>query len=160
MFRSNGLRVILALGALLLGTSVYILDRPPESTWFVMATPLSISLHHKLPALFGTCGGWLADFCHVYAFILLTAAACRCSHRWIFLIGAGWWLVECIFELGQKYFNSLSNLPLSNPIVMLWTNYFANGHYDPMDIMAFSIGAAAAIATCYLTEPIKREEQT
>ena len=66
-------QILIGLSVLLLGTLVYVVDRPPDQTYFVYSNPFNISLFKTLPNLFSHIGKALPSFMHVFSFILITA---------------------------------------------------------------------------------------
>ena len=77
-FRSDAVPALAALGSLALGILVYALDRSPESVYFL---PAAWSLAGVGDRWFGSLGGQLPEFAHVYAFSLLTVAILASPHR-------------------------------------------------------------------------------
>ncbi len=77
-FRSDAVPALAALGSLALGILVYALVRPPESVYFL---PAAWSLAGGGDRWFGSLGGQLPEFAHVYAFSLLTVAVLASPHR-------------------------------------------------------------------------------
>ena len=63
----NRLQVLIGLTILLLGSLVYVVDRPPGQTYFVDSSPISISLYDILPNLFGLVGNIMPAFIHVFS---------------------------------------------------------------------------------------------
>jgi hypothetical protein len=69
----NKMQILAGATALLFGILVYLVDRPPEQTYFVYKSTVTISLYHILPNLYGIIGNSLPSFAHVFSFILITA---------------------------------------------------------------------------------------
>ncbi len=99
----NSLQVLIGLGGLLLGTLVYLVDRPPDQTYFLYSSSINISLHDTLPNLFGIIGNSLPAFIHVFSFILMTAGLIFCQKRGYLIICLSWFFVDSAFEFGQKF---------------------------------------------------------
>ncbi len=95
--------ILLGILLLLIGTLVYLIDRPPEHTLFLSILPVQITLYNVYPPLFGPLGRFLPDFLHVTAFILLTAGVAACGRRGYLAICLFWLIVDGGFEMGQKY---------------------------------------------------------
>lgn len=147
--RKINIRQILigALG-LLIGTLVYLVDRPPDQTYFVYSIPFHISLFKTLPNLFGHIGKSLPSFIHVFSFILLTAGIISSRKKDLLIVCLCWFTIDCVFEFGQK-FNSLSSkiTPAwfsSIPFLENTRNYFIFGTFDFNDITAIIIGTITA----------------
>ncbi len=147
----EGVAAVLAgLGLLAIGVLVYVLDRLPESVYFL---PVGWSLAEGDEGWFGSVGGQLPGFIHVYAFGLLTAAALTPTRRFALLSCAAWWAIDSLFEAGQhpafspaiaaalpRWFEGFPYLENTGP-------YFARGTFDPLDLAAIAVGAVAAYGT-------------
>ena len=151
-------QILIGLTVLLLGTLIYLTDRPPEHTYFIYKSFVNISLHNTLPNLFGFIGNSLPSFIHVFSFILITAGLLHCQKRGSLIICACWFLTDVIFELGQKF------KALSSTMVPEWfsgilflensKNYFLSGTFDFSDLAAISFGTI--LAYFILSVTIKR----
>ncbi len=104
----NTRQILIGLVVLLLGSLVYLVDCPPDQTYFISNFGINISLYNLLPNLFGITGNSLPDFVHPFSFILITAVLVACKKRDYLIICLIWFLVDCVFEFGQK-FNSWSS---------------------------------------------------
>jgi hypothetical protein len=95
-----------------------------------------------------TVGQRLPAFLHVFSFTLITASFFAYSKTSYVAICAGWFLVDCCFELGQKYKAQAAQLVLDFfdkiPFLESTRNFFLLGTFDVFDIVAFSLGTAAA----------------
>ena len=156
----NRLQVLIGLTTLLLGSLVYLVDRPPGQTYFVYSSSISISLYDTLPNLFGFIGNSLASFVHVFSFILITAGLLHWQKRGYILICACWFLIDVIFELGQK-FKSLPSTMVPDwfsgiPFLENSKNYFLSGTFDFNDLTAIAFGTI--LAYFVLSGTIKRSE--
>ncbi|HSW51602.1 MAG TPA: hypothetical protein VLG93_00095 [Sulfuricaulis sp.] len=96
--KQSVLYVVLAVVALSVGVLVYLLDRPPEHTYFLSH---ALTPAHAPHAWFGVAGNYLPAFLHVYAFVLLTAAVAGSSNVRVIRIGVAWFVIASLFELGQ-----------------------------------------------------------
>jgi len=144
----NGLQLLIGLGGLLIGTLVYLIDRPPEATYFIHFSRIKVSLYGILPNVFGVIGNSLPDFLHVFSFIMLTAGLLSWGKRGSLAICLGWFSIDLIFELCQKF----NELPLK--IIPKWfkhipflentENYFTRGTFDILDLFAIALGTVAA----------------
>ncbi len=133
---------------LLFGVLVYLVDRPPDQTYFVYKTGADISLHNTLPNLFGIIGQSLPSFAHVFSFILITAGLIAYKKRGYIIICLFWFLIDSAFELGQK-FNTLiiEFIPgwfAGIPFFENTGNYFSRGTFSLGDLAAIFIGTIAA----------------
>ena len=68
----NRLQILIGAGGLLFGTLVYLVNRPPDQTYFVYISDLDIGLHNTIPHLFDLIGNSLPALIHVSSFILIT----------------------------------------------------------------------------------------
>jgi hypothetical protein len=156
----NSLQVLIGLGGLLLGTLVYLVDRPPDQTYFLYSSSINISLHDILPNLFGIIGNSLPEFIHVFSFILITAGLIFCQKRGYLIICLSWFLVDCAFELGQKFNNlALKIIPdwfAGIPFLENTKNYFLKGTFDFIDLAAIAFGTIIAYLVLLITNKTKR----
>lgn len=143
---SNTIRVLLAVTLLVLGTSVYLLDRSWQQLAIADLIPLSLS-----PSpVFGALGGSLPSFAHVCAFALLTAALLEGGRRLNQAICLGWLSVNVAFELGQHprlaecIANAVPAWFARVPILDQTPQYFLNGTFDPLDLFFATLGALTA----------------
>ena len=148
-------QILIGLTLLLLGTLIYLTDRPPDLTYFVYKSPVNISVHNTLPNLFGNFGNSLPSFVHAFCFILITAGLLRCQKRGCIIICSIWFFIDCIFELGQK-FKSLSSTMVPDwfsGILFLENikNYFLSGTFDFNDLVAIALGTIFAYFILLIT---------
>lgn len=140
--------ILLGILMLLIGTLVYLIDRPPDQTYFLSVLPVQLSLYNVYPPLFGPLGRVLPDFLHVMAFILLTAGILACGRRGYLVICLFWLVVDGGFELGQKYSVQAAGLVPDwfDGIFFLESarNYFMHGTYSNHDIIAIITGVIIA----------------
>lgn len=157
----NKCQILIGATALLLGSLVYLIDRPPDQTYFIYSSNITMSLHKTLPNLFGAIGNSLPAFIHVFSFSLITAGLFSCRKRACVIVCLSWLFVDFAFELGQKY----SALPLK--IIPDWFNgipflensadYFRCGTFDMLDLAAITLGGVAASLTLAITSDRKEE---
>lgn len=144
----NWRQIIIGSAVLLVGTLVYLIDRPPEHTYFVFKSAVDIRLFKSLPNLFGVIGNTLPSFVHVFVFILMTAGMIACRKRGYLIICLCWLTLDVTFEFGQKFnvfFSSLVPAWFSRfPFLENTTNYFSWGTFDQADIASAMIGSALA----------------
>ena len=108
----NKKQIIIGLVALFIGSLVYLIDRPSDKTYLVYSI-VNISLYNTLPNLFGLIGNILPAFIHVFSFILITAGLIFYNKRGYLIIYLSWFLIDCVFELGQN-FNTWSSSMIPN----------------------------------------------
>lgn len=159
-YRMDTNRVVVGIFVLLIGTFVYLVDRPADQTYFVNNSCPDLSLYGILPALFGKLGGILPAFSHVFAFILITGGLLSCEKKGCLLVTMCWFIVDCAFEIGQhfdsfavklvpEWFNGL-------PFLENTVNYFQKGVFDWADLFAILVGSITAY--WFLVKTIKRGE--
>lgn len=156
----NRVQILIGIAGLLIGSLVYLIDRPPNQTYFIYSSPINISLFNIIPNLFGVIGSSLPAFIHVFSFILITAGLIFCGKRGYLTICLFWFLVECAFELGQK-FDTWSSRMIPDwfagiPFLENTKNYFLQGTFDFIDLVAIAFGTA--IAYFVLLTTISRRE--
>lgn len=158
----NWCQILIGAGGLLVGTLVYLVDRSSDQTYFVFNSGIEISLYNILPNLFGPIGNSLPAFIHVFSFILITAGLISCQKRSYRIICLSWFLVDCAFELGQKYKSlSLKLIPdWFERILFLENtrNYFLRGTFDFIDLAVTAFGTV--IAYLVLLATMERREMS
>ena len=138
--------LLIGLTVLLLGTLVYILDRPPEQVPVLS----DLNLSHHIPALFGSVGNSLPTFAHVFAFCLLTALLVGNSKQHAAVVCLAWFCIDAAFELGQTEQAADWLLPFIPqwfdyvPILDQTGSFFGNGTFDVFDLISIALGAVTA----------------
>jgi hypothetical protein len=155
-------QILIGTAGLLIGTLVYLVDRPPDQIYFIYKSSIDISLYNTLPNIFGTIGNSLPAFIHVFSFILITAGMIPCQKRGYLIICISWFIVDIAFELGQKY------QPLTIEIIPDWferilflentRNYFLRGTFDFTDLAVTAFGTV--IAYLVLLATMERREMS
>jgi len=157
----NRVQILIGVAGLILGSLVYLIDRPPDQTYFVYISKINISLFNTFPNFFGVLGNSLPDFLHVFSFILITAGLFSCKKGGYVIICLSWFFIDCAFELCQKF----NTLPLriipgwfeGIPFLENTKNYFQRGTFDMVDLVAIAIGTAVAYFVVILTASKRRE---
>jgi hypothetical protein len=151
----NATRILIGTGALIVGLLLYLIDRPPDQTYFLFRLGLTSSLYHAVPPLFGHLGGNLPAFLHAFAFILITGGVLACGRKGSLIVAICWFATDAAFELGQRFPSWAERfIPHwfdSIPILDTSRNYFRVGTFDTLDMVAVAIGAAAAYAALLAT---------
>lgn len=142
-----------------IGYVVYFLGRPGPA---IYAIPSSIEQWIVVQPLVAEISGQLPSFFHTYAFILLTFIVLGTSSRFnLYLSISLWATVEVLFEAGQHHLFQSSIINLIPDwfdqirALDLTHNYFLQGTFDPLDLLAIAIGSACALLTVHL---FQREE--
>jgi hypothetical protein len=148
MQRIHKTQILIGVIGLLIGSLIYLIDRPPDQTYFVSSSPINISLSNIIPTVFGSIGNSLPEFIHVFSFILITAGLIFCNKKGYLIICVSWFLIDCAFELGQKFALWSSNLVpdwfAGIPFLENTENYFLQGTFDLFDMAAIALGSIAA----------------
>jgi hypothetical protein len=154
-YQINKLQIFIGAVCLLIGALVYLIDRPPDFTYFVYRYGIFLSLHDVLPRVFGPFADSLPDFIHTFSFILLTAGILSCGKKAGILISISWLLIDSAFELGQLYSSTaLKLIPewfSRIPFLEATVGYFRRGTFDFNDIAAVFLGAVAACFVVFIT---------
>ncbi|MCF6217623.1 MAG: hypothetical protein L3J62_04170 [Gammaproteobacteria bacterium] len=149
------LRFFLGIFSLIIGSLVYLVDRPADTSYLI---PQSLSLFESSATLFGVAGNYLPTFSHVFAFILITAALSPVRHSTYLLICGAWLIIECLFEMMQHsainefIISGLATAVTEQPLVEHAINYFQNGRYNTMDMLSIVAGVIAAYFVLRITE--------
>lgn len=147
--------VALAGTALVVGSLVYMLDRPPDSAAFFSA----ISLSQRVPGVFGSVGDSLPTFVHAFSFSILTALCLGPGKRAFFSACATWFAIDCAFEIGQHPQIAGHLVPFIPhwferlPLLEHADSYFVGGTFDPWDLVSIAAGATAAYFVSALRTP-------
>ncbi|OQY04441.1 MAG: hypothetical protein B6I22_09520 [Desulfobacteraceae bacterium 4572_123] len=151
----NKLQILIGMTVLFIGILVYLVDRPPDQTYFVYKSFVNISLYHILPNLFGIIGNSLPSFAHVFSFILITAALIASKKREFIIICLFWFLINSLFELGQKFstifIKFIPDWFASIPFLENTGDYFVRGTFSFGDMAAITIGTIAAYFLLIIT---------
>ena len=146
----NWVQILIGVVVLVVGSLIYLIDRPPDQTYFVYSSPINIRLSNTISNLFGSIaiGNSLPEFIHVFSFILITAGLIFCNKRGYLIICLSWFLVDSAFELGQK-FNTWSSSITPDwftgiPFLENTKNYFLRGTFDFIDLAAIALGTIIA----------------
>jgi len=157
----NKIQILTGATVLFIGILVYLVDRPPDQTYFVDKSPVNISLYQILPNLYGIIGNSLPSFAHVFSFILITAGLIASKKRHFIIICSFWFLINSIFELGQKFntvfIRFIPDWFASIPFLENIGDYFIRGTFSFGDLAAITIGTIAAYFVLIITSERKKE---
>jgi hypothetical protein len=135
-----------ALLALLVGTTVYFVDRDWATVQFL--APFA-ALQGEQTNLFGALGQFLPAACHAYAFTLFLILVLGRTRRARLLGASGWFVLAAGLEVLQAEWIAMplyglaALLPESQGFSSI-INYAVNGRFDPGDLLAAALGCAAA----------------
>ena len=152
--QSQRFMMMLGLASLIVGTLIYVTDRPASLVYFV---PDSSTLAAQTPTLFGRLGNHLPAYLHVLAFAIFSIAIA--GRRHLLLICVGWFVVELIFELFQidsVAFLIAGVLPaqFGNFVVLEnVSSHFITGQFDVVDALFLLLGCGTAFAIGYRVLP-------
>ena len=152
--RPEVIQIIFAIGGLLIGLLVYLLDRQPDTVYFI---PDWFSQTTHIEPFFGHIGNYLPTFLHVYVFILLTTAVLQPAPKHIIPVCAAWFTIDSLFEVGQiqviaqwiaghvpEWFQKI-------PFLENTASYFQSGTFDIIDILSIAAGTLCAYLTIVLS---------
>jgi hypothetical protein len=151
----NKAQIFIGIAAFFVGLLVYLIDRPPDTAYFLAGWAKDISLHDRIPNMFGPVGKSLPAFAHVFSFILITAGILGSRKRGYLFICIFWFFIDGAFELGQKY----SSVPLKFipdwfegiPFLENTANFFLLGTFDYLDLAFFFLGTVFAYMVLLIT---------
>jgi hypothetical protein len=140
--------------ALLVGTSVYLVDRDWATVQFL--APFA-ALQGQRANLFGVLGQVLPAVCHAYAFTLFLILVLGRTRRARVLGACGWFVLAAGLEVLQAEWMTMALdrlaalLPESQGFGSI-VNYAVNGRFDPGDLLAAAFGCAAAFLVASVPE--------
>lgn len=141
--------IFIGLLLLLLGSLVYLLDRNPDSVYFI---PSWLSQWSPYQSFYGKFGNFIPTFVHPFALILLTAAFVELKKHNIIGICLTWLLIDSLFELAQmtvvaQWLIGIVPSFTNVPILENTRNYFLYGTFDVLDLVSIVLGTMAAYYT-------------
>ena len=146
--KNKSAHILIGLAGLVAGALIYLVDRPPEATYFIKEGLGSINMHNRVPNLFGTWACFLPSFFHSFSLSVLTCAFVTPSKIVQGIVCASWFSINALFEILQKFKTTvLDILPTwldHYPILDSVRNYFQFGTFDAMDIALSLAGSVAA----------------
>jgi len=162
MQRINKTQILIGTIGLLIGSLIYLIDRPPDQTYFVYSSPINISLFKVMPTLFASIGNSLPAFIHIFSFIVITAGLIFCRKKGYLIICLSWFLIDCAFEMGQKYSTWSSRIIpdwfAGIPFLENTKNFFLQGTFDFIDLAAIALGTVIAYLVLLITNTNKWRE--
>ena len=143
-----------AILALLLGITIYVLDRDWATTLFL--APVA-RYQPESAGLFGSLGHTLPSFFHAYAFSLLLILALGRAKYARQIGAAAWFVLAAGLEAVQAdYFHPLfvssDAQPGASTVVSSIQSYVVNGQFDPADVAASLLGCVAAFVIASVLE--------
>lgn len=141
-------QVTLALLFVLLGTFVYWSIRPPGNGFLIPR--LTVGVPTAWRDWLGLVAGQLPTFAHTVAFVLLSAPFASPRRNAALRMSFLWFGIEAALEAGQAapvatHIAALCPAWFSHvPILDHTAAYFLHGTFDPLDMLAAALGAAAA----------------
>ena len=156
-------QVLLAAAVLAPGIAVYVFDRPAERIYFI---PDWWQQGDNIASLFGSLGGSLPSFAHVFFFILITAAVLAPWRFRIVSICLFWFCIDSLFELAQLEAIAVriaEIVPAWFVKVLVLENtrhYLLAGTFDPLDILSLAAGSLLAYLTLRIIVAREHENDT
>ena len=158
----NKLQISIGFLVLFAGFLLYLLTRPSDIYLVSFIKGAENSHYWALPFPTGI-GGALPSFLHVFAFSLLLGGLLACRKRGYLIICCAWLFTNLLFELGQRYPISASQvIPKWFDGMFILQNmrdYFLNGTFDFFDLLASSVGAVAAYWVLVRTKEERRDSK-
>lgn len=135
-----------AVLALILGTSIYLLDRDWASTLFLSSWA---QWQDEPGEVFGALGLVLPSFFHAYAFALLLIMTLGRTTRARRFGASAWFAIAAVLELLQAgqvpaVVTGAEAAPVVTTLFNSLQHYVMSGHFDPGDLIAAGIGCLAA----------------
>jgi len=140
-----GRAIGVAVVVLLLGTVIYLIERPAGSVPFFA----EFSFADRFSMSLGFVGASFPSFAHTFAFATFTAMLMS-RRRDLKSACLSWLGIECAFEIGQSPIVAAklaAQIPPgyeSVPFLSHTIRYFVNGTFDALDLLAVGIGALVA----------------
>ena len=152
----NRIQFLIGILLLVMGSLIYVTDRAPEYVYFTRFFGMHIKLFGPDTNILGSFGLWLPTFFHVLSFSLICAAFMSSSTKKYLSVCTGWFLINCCFEMGQKYKHTAAGITPDFfdhlPFFENTRAYFLNGTFDWLDILAAAAGAIVAFLTLMATK--------
>ena len=153
----NRVQILIGIFGLVVGTLVYIFDRSLYQTYFLFKMmQFGYMPYHVSKNIFGAMGDTLPTFTHAFSFILLTAGILGCNKHGYLFICSVWFLIDCVFELSQKFSSfSLVLIPGWFEKIFILENvrsYVIRGTFDLVDLVSILLGCGIAYLVLLTTE--------
>ncbi|MBN1847504.1 MAG: hypothetical protein JW932_02880 [Deltaproteobacteria bacterium] len=151
----NKIQILIGMAALSIGLMVYLCNRPPDSALILQVIGITATFR-EAANLFGPINGQLPAFIHVFAFALLTTGLFGYRNRGAILVCLFWLGVNALFEFGQvmdhpfvgNHFEAFKTIFDTGVL----GDYFRYGTFDPLDLLAMTLGAVAAFFILQITK--------
>lgn len=154
----NRKQAFLGLIFLLAGTLEYLVNRPIGLTHLLYKYEPIHSILDRIPDLYGNLGMFAPAFFHPLAFSLMSMALFS-SRKARITICSVWFIVNSLFELGQRYGTQLARIIPEwfekVPVLDNLGRFFLHGRFDVCDLIAIGLGSMSALLIGELT--IKKE---
>ena len=143
----NAILVGLGIAVLLLGLSIYLIDRPADNIPYLPKLPDLTGTNSRL---FGGWGYFVPSFVHPLAFILITTGLADLNRRQGLMVCAAWLLGELLLELAQH--SSVVSWLLVTPVFLsaddgllpFIARGLRRGTFDYWDVGAVCLGSVCA----------------
>jgi hypothetical protein len=155
--------MLIGVLVLLLGGTIYFIDRPPDQTYIFTLLPIWLSGYGPEPRLPIAVSGSLPTFVHALSFSTITASLCRPKASGYAAVCIVWLVIEWMFELGQGIGGWIAHsMPIwieGIPFLGAVRYYFVFGTFDPLDLLAASLGSSTAFLLLLLTRGRRLEKR-
>jgi len=147
--------IITAVAALLLGTSVYLLDRDWADSLLLESVT---DYQWSRSAMFGACDGFLPALLHAYAIPVLIIVVLRpwpWTRPWVCLL---WFVLASTLEWLQSdaagaLFLAVDRQSGDVPLLGYLERYAVQGSFDYVDLLATGVGCLTALAVTSAIAP-------
>lgn len=133
-------QLALACAMLGIGSLVYVLGRPAQSTMLFGA----VAAGNRLPELVGPATASLPTFAHAFSLSVITALWLGTSKRARVTACLLWLAIDSVFEVGQHASIAARIVALMPDQLDLIGAYFATSTFDVGDLISIGIGCSCA----------------
>ncbi len=139
--------VAVAVVALASGVCVYVFGRPPGTAYML---PADWTFFHGASNFGDLLSGSWPTFAHAFSFSVMTCLVLPWRSAPVTAACLGWFLVECLFEVGQHpavapwLTRLLDGVFVGVPVLDHLPAYFRRGFFDPADIAFAAAGSLLA----------------
>lgn len=139
--------------ALAIGFCIYLFDRNPHTVLAIYQLDIRSFYSPERTRIFGTLGGNLPSFIHVFSFSLITCALLPNKNNIVYLyICVIWFFVNFFFEFSQILQpGTISEYYFDNVYLEPVIKYSQYGTFDYMDVVFMLLGLIFSYVTIRMT---------